>query len=284
MLNKISNSLAYRLPVLYRSLLKYKPLVVGQPKASSAYTVLMMTGKSIIDMTRLAVYSIAKYWEEIPKLIIASDGSLSPEEIKSKFKFWPGELIVKHWQQSAVYHQGKNRINLLNYAESHVLGKKLAVILHQAEIQPVIWIDSDILFYKDFKKYIPQHNGFVCGGSQEGHSTYDDRVLNFYGNNLYDTYTFSSGLLIIYGPRICEDFRLEELLFHVSNYVHYFTEQTIFAHIASSSIGIPWTTKIIKNDHQDSQQIKPMKKKGIVGRHYTANVRHLFWRDSLFNL
>lgn len=253
MINKISNSLAYRLPLLYRSLLEYKPLAVGQPKASAAYTVFMMTGKSIIDVTRLSAYSIVKYWEEIPKLIITSDGSLSPEEIKSKFRFWPGELIVNHWQQSAVYHQDKNRINLLNYAESHVL--------HQAEVQPVIWIDSDILFYEDFNKYIPEHSGFVCGGSQEGNSTYDDRVLNFYGNNLYDTYTFSSGLLIIYGPRIYEDFRLEELLFHVSNYVHYFTEQTIFAHIASSSIGIPWTTAIIKNDHQDSQQIKPMKKK-----------------------
>jgi hypothetical protein len=284
MIDKISNSLAYRLPSLYRKLLRYRKLTINEPKISSAHNVLMMTGESIIDMTRLAIYSIAKYWEKLPKIIITSDGSLSTDEIKKKLQFWPGELIVNSWQQTDKHHRDKNRINLLNYAQSHVLGKKLAVILHQAEIQPIIWIDSDILFFQDFNKYITVHDDFVCGGSEEEHSLYDERVLNFYDNNLYNTFNFSSGLLTIYGTEIYENFRLEQLLLEVNNYTHYFTEQSIFAHIASVSIGIPWNTRLIKNYNRDNSQLKPMKKTGVVGRHYTANVRHLFWRDAFFNL
>ncbi|MEN0054044.1 MAG: hypothetical protein AAGC65_10255 [Mucilaginibacter sp.] len=284
MIKKINNSLAFRLPLLYRKLLRYKPLVIKSQKSTSDQVVLMMAGKKIMDLTRLAVFSIAKNWDTLPKLIVSSDGSVSAAEIKKQLRFWPGELIINDWQQSETYHREKNRVNLLKYAESHVLGKKLAVVLHQAEIQPVVWVDSDIIFYQDFNKYITHHSGFVCGGSEEGHSLYDDRVLDFYKNNLYDHYTFSSGLLNIYGPTIYDDFQLEQLLLEVSNYVHYFTEQTIFAHIASKSIGMPWTRDLIKNHNLDHQQIRPMSPKDVIGRHYTANVRHLFWRDAFFNL
>ena len=284
MINVIKNSLAYRLPTLYRKLLRYKKVAISQSKPQSDLTVITMTGKKIIDMTRLSIISIAKYWDSLPKLIVASDGTISAEEIRENLSFWPGQLVITGWEQTEAYHLAKNRPGLVNYAQNHVLGKKLAVILHYAEIEPVLWIDGDILFYGDFGKHIPPHQDFMCGGSEEGYSVYDERVLNFFNNNLYEVYKFSSGLLFIYGQGIYERFNLEELLAQLPNYDHYFTEQTIFAHIASTSTGILWSMNAIRNFNDDNQQIKPMSKKNVLGRHYTVNVRHLFWRDAFFNL
>ncbi|NOW98772.1 hypothetical protein [Mucilaginibacter sp. SG564] len=284
MINTIKNSLAYRLPTLYRKLLRHKKIVVSSSKPQADLTVITMTGKKIMDMTRLSILSIARYWDNLPKLIVASDGTISTEEICKNLSFWPGELVATNWEQTEAYHLAKNRTALVNYAHGHVLGKKMAVILHYAEIEPVVWIDSDILFYGDFLKHIPPHGDFICGGSEEGYSVYDDRALNFFNNNLYDVYKFSSGLLLIYGQHIYEQFNLEELLTQLPNHDHYFTEQTIFAHMASTSAGILWSMDAIKNFNHDNQQIKPMSKNNVLGRHYTVNVRHLFWRDAFFNL
>jgi len=109
-------------------------------------------------------------------------------------------------------------------------------------------------------------------------------VLTFFNNDLYQRYKFSSGLLFIYGADVYEKFKLEELFTRLNDYTNYYTEQTIFAHIASQSAGIIWPMDIIKNFGTDNQQVKPMSKTNVIARHYTMNVRHLFWRDAFFNL
>jgi len=161
----------------------------------------------------------------------------------------------------------------------------MAVIFHYAEQQPIVWLDSDILFFNDFTKYIPQYKGeaIVCGGSEDFFPVYDDRILKFYDNNIYDLYKFNSGIVFIYGVDIYEQLNMEALLDELTSYDYFFTEQTVFAHLASKSLGIIWTTDIIKNFINDNQQLAPMPVKDVVGRHYTTNVRHLFWRDAFFN-
>lgn len=244
-----------------------------------------MTGEKIMDMTRLSVLSIARHWDKLPKLIVVSDGTISAKVIKDELSFWPGELIVNDWQLTEQYHLSKNRPNLVAYAQKQVLGKKMAVIFHYSEQQEIVWIDGDILFYDDFTRCVQPHEGFACGGSEEGSSLYDDRVLQYYKSDLYQRYAFSSGLLFLSGLNVYEMFKIEGLLAYlISDYEHYFTEQTIFAHIASESLGILWPMTIIKNFNTDNQELKPMSPKGGFGRHYTANVRHLFWRDAYFNL
>jgi hypothetical protein len=76
----------------------------------------------------------------------------------------------------------------------------------------------------------------------------------------------------------------ELLLEELSSFVYFFTEQTLFAHMASKSLGILWGLDIIKNFNGDNQSLTAMPLDNIVARHYTTNVRHLFWRDAFFHL
>jgi len=238
-----------------------------------------------MDMTRLSVLSITSSWSALPKLIISTDGTISADEINKNLSFWPGELVVEYWDNIAAYYTKKGKTELVEYGNTHIFGKKLAIILYYAATTPVLWIDSDILFFKDFLPYIPERtNGFACGGSEDFTAAYHEPVLKGFNNNLYKLYKFNAGLLYVSGDSIYEDFNLQQIIKAIHPDYDFCTEQSIFAHIASKSLGILWSKEIVKNFNEDSQELKAMPINNATARHYTSNIRHLFWRDALFNL
>jgi hypothetical protein len=258
---------------------------VPADKKQSDVVVLMMTGKYFIYMTRLAVLSIANSWSELPKLIINTDSTITPDEVLESLSFWPGEIAVEKWGATAAYHALKGRKALIKYADMHPFGKKLAIILRFAESRPVVWIDSDILFFNDFVQYLPKAvPGFTCGGTEDFAAAYHEAVIKFTGCDLYGLYKFNAGLLYLSGTGVYEDFDLENLLNTIHPDYDFCTEQSIFAYIASKSLGTLWPLNIVKSFNSDSQQISAMPVKNVVARHYTSNVRHLFWREAFFKL
>lgn len=283
-LHKVKGSLAFRLPHLYRRLLRLKHINDLPPKRPLDLMVIMMTGRNFIDMTRFAVLSIAKSWSAVPKLIINTDGSIPAADVIKQLRFWPGELVVEDWQNTAAYHQHKSRPALVKYGNAHPFGKKLALILRYAEQAPVFWLDSDILFFNDFIPYLPKPaSAFACGGAEDFTPAYHEAVIKHTGNNLYQQYLFNAGLLYVHGKDIYENFNLDKLIEAIHPDYDFCTEQTIFAHLASKSLGIIWSKDIVKTFNADSQDIKAMPVKNVIARHYTSNVRHLFWRDAFFN-
>lgn len=274
--------MAYRLPILYQRLLifqNYKTL----RKERSDINVLMMTGKNHIDLLKISVLSIARNWDKLPKLTIVSDGSLSLQQIEKVISFWKGELAVQNWADSIAYHKTKNRTSIAAYASANPFGKKMAVILHHAELYPTIWIDSDVLFFKDLSPFIPEYtDGIQCGGSEDNIAAYHDELVHKLHTNTAMLGKFNAGLLYVSGKNIYEKYKLDQLLSEIHPHYNFLTEQTIFAHIASQSQGIIWKEDIIRNFTSDNQDLKPTKIGNSIGRHYPSNVRHLIWRDAFF--
>ncbi|GAB2698894.1 hypothetical protein GCM10027037_24090 [Mucilaginibacter koreensis] len=285
MINKLKASLAYRLPALYKLLLQYRSVTIAKGKSYNDTQVVMMTGNNHLLMTKLAVASIADNWSVLPKLIISTDGSLSTEVIRKNLAFWPGELHVLDWKDTVSFHKAHDRKALLTYAETQPFGKKMALILRFAANAPVLWLDSDILFFNDFAPYLPQNvQSFFCGGSEDFQRAYHQAVLDIYHTTLPDHYCFNAGILYASGGDIYERFNLEETLNRIHPAYDFLTEQTIFACIAQASLGVLWPKTIIKSFHEDNQRVKPMNINNTVARHYTSNVRHLFWRDAFYHL
>lgn len=281
MINKIKKSLAYRMPVIYRFLLRFKNFKTTQKETSDQF-ILMMTGKTHIEMVRLCLFTISKTWSKLPTLIIASDGSITTEKIASSLKFWKGKIQFNGWEESINYHLKKDRNAIANYARLNAFGKKLAIILHHAEEKPVVWIDSDILFFKDFLPYWPKNQTtFACGGSADWKSAYDERLLKFFDGSLQKYGSLNAGLIYAHGINLYEQHKIEEALNLIHPNYDFLSEQTIFAEIASTSLGVLWEQQIIGNFNDDDQSLSPTKKQ-YTARHYTSNVRHLFWRDAFF--
>ncbi|RZK57789.1 MAG: hypothetical protein EOO87_01935 [Pedobacter sp.] len=284
MLNKITKSLAFRLPHLYKILLRHKKLKSINNTRRSDQVVLMMTGRGFIEMTRLCLFSIANTWADLPKIIIISDGSLSKDEIYHFLVFWKGELFIEAFDHTLEYHKAKNRFALINYANAHPFGKKLAIILYHAALYPVVWVDSDILFYKSFSEFIPKSDVFGCGGSEDFDHAYHQAVISQTGNNLYEYRKFNAGLLFVHGDSFYDDFNLERVIQSIYPAYDFCTEQSIFAHIASKSLGVIWNQEVIENSNVGLQNVSAMDITNKIGRHYTSNVRHLFWRDAFYLL
>ncbi len=94
----------------------------------------------------------------------------------------------------------------------------------------------------------------------------------------------NAGMLYAFGKTIYEKFGLEHLLNQLHPTYHFFTEQTLFAHIASHSLGILWDQSLVKNSSDDQKELRAKKPASMIARHYTSHMRFLFWRDAMFDL
>ncbi|WP_165499769.1 hypothetical protein [Pedobacter frigidisoli] len=243
----------------------------------------MMTGRYHLPLLRMCILSISKNWNRLPKIIITNDGSTSIVRIRKALRFYKGELIVEDWEETEIYHKQAQRNGLIKYAKADPFGKKMAIILRYASLFPTLWVDSDILFFKDFTVQIPTlAKGINLGGSEDWRGAYHEEMLTALDAKLPEKLHFNAGLLYASGIGIYEVFEIEDLLTAVHPNYNFLSEQTIFAHIANRSLGIIWDRKIIENSPHDIQQLRPQAIKELIGRHYTSNVRHLFWRDAIF--
>lgn len=277
-------SLAYRLPNLYRRLLSNRKIYASKKPIIEGIVLLSMTGEKHLDLLKYSMWSIANSWSKLPDLFVYNDGSLENYKISKKLTFWKNELHINSWEICKEYHKRKNRTALINYANADPFGKKLALILYHASVSPTIWIDNDILFYQDFIRLLPQTDfqTELCGGCEDWTTGYQKEVIKFYPI-LSEFKNFNAGLLYISGIDFYEKYNLEELLSNIHPHYDFFTEQSIFAKIASESLGKFWSKEIILNFNTDKQHILPMDSKNCIARHYTSNVRHLFWRDLFLN-
>jgi lipopolysaccharide biosynthesis glycosyltransferase len=246
----------------------------------------MMTGKHHLELLRMSVYSVAKNWESLPRLVVINDGTVSEEKIRAGLRFWKGELLIQPWELSSAYHAQKSRMALVKYAAAHIFGKKMSVILHHGEQSPVLWVDSDILFFKDPRRFIPVNaDEFGCGGTEDWFRAYDDNILALLpDNDLMSRPGMNAGMLYLTGAEIYERFNFEQILANVCPDYHFFTEQTMFSYVAEKSFGILWNQQAVKNIADDRQLLKATIPDEMVARHYTSPMRALFWRDALFNL
>ncbi|WP_443938114.1 hypothetical protein [Pedobacter sp. MW01-1-1] len=68
---------------------------------------------------------------------------------------------------------------------------------------------------------------------------------------------------------------------NIINTIHpnydFLSEQTIFAHIASKSLGVLWKNNVVANFGGDNLTLKPMKINGLIGRHYTQAIFDIFF-------
>ena len=166
---------------------------------------------------------------------------------------------------------------LVHYAETKVLGKKLLLYLNFEIKGPTIFLDSDVLFYEkssNLKTMIRNHlNGWFL--PDEAWGSLDSRYMS---NIKAESCQINSGFILA-----IRDFSsvLEGLTFLKSlDYSYeYFSEQTIMHIILSSNdfASLDSDTFII-NAGDQFQFSYLYGTKNIAIRHYTTPVRHKMWQ------
>ena len=281
----IKGSISFRSALLYKNLLKIMPINVRQNKSTFGVCLLTMCGIKHIAMLEQSLYSVYKFWDKIPStLIIVSDGTISTKAIEDKFHWWKSELEVHDWSFYANYNKTIGRHNLYDYARKDAFGKKYSAICALSEQYNLLWLDTDILFFRDFSKDIEKlssnKDSFIYA-TEDWIMAYDKKVLESFPE-LKLNKAVNTGIVFCKGD-FYTPFNFEEFLKQLIPTAMHFTEQSLLA-IALNKFGcIKWGINEIQNFNTDIYSIGPtFYKKNWLSRHYTNNIRHLFWRDAFF--
>lgn len=281
--NRIKNSLAFRSTILYRKILNVSPIPILPPKPDLSVVFLTLCGAYHLRLLCYNLYSLYLSWPKLPCLRLISDGTVSLNEMAIALKWWPGKKDFLNWEDIVAYYCDKGQIDLVNFAERSVVGKKLACLLHAGELVPTLWCDADILWFRmlpDLKELLVRPP-CVLKVSEDCEMSYDHNLLNSTLNYLKGLPFINTGLVFLYGDLLkqCE---LSALFKFAAKSSNHFTEQTILAHAAYSLGAEFWPMSDVWCSVQDMFSLFPTYVgQSYAARHYIATVRHLFWRDAL---
>jgi len=281
MLTRYTNSFAFRSGKFYHWILNRLPNPVFIPAPLSSFTLISITGKKYLSMLRENLNSINSHWSHKPSVVLCSDGSMSPEEIKNSFNWWKAPLEVIHWEDSRNWALANGHDALASYCDKKPMGKKFCFVLHQASrFQRTLWCDADYLWFKDYTPPPDQPN-FYMMATVDFQPAYDPAISAF-RPQMETTQPFVNAGILWFCGNYASHPQTQERMKIIPPDGNHFTEQTWMAlNILENNFPLfPKEEIICAVDDQMSLRLS-YPGKPWVARHYVGNIRHIFWRDAL---
>jgi hypothetical protein len=246
---------------------------------------LTMCGKKHLLMLECCLFSMGRFWKRLPALKVVSDGTMPKEKIAKKLSWWPQPVEVVDWGDYLTGRAAETRPELAAFAKKHVLGRKLLVLVEEAEKGPVLWCDSDILFYGDFTCHLPHElpsRTFVFSTEEIGAGGYDPALLQEGLGYLTEKPRVNTGILLCAG-NFYDECGLAPFVQKGLAACYGVTEQTIMAHAVHQTGEVRWGTNVVEIVGTDQLYLSPV---GVIhggaARHYYSGFsQHMFWRDAL---
>lgn len=229
------------------------------------------SGASGFEDQILSIYSFVYYVGFPLKWIIYSDKSYTEYHINMFRKIFPF-VEVKDWDLTKSF---ENNGNVKEYLSVCPLAKKLNIILdHEYKDTQSIYVDSDIVFYKNMSYYF--NSNLLSKGLWYVPDTLGNPKNYFYVPR-ESIYPLNSGLLILNNKFDFED--IYQYFKNLKGNYGYFSEQSSFEYAfrrQGANILDPRQFIIDTSDQFDfSNKYDP---RDIAMRHYTSPVRHKMWQ------
>jgi hypothetical protein len=280
MLNKIRNSFVFRSGTIYRRLCNILPNPKYKHGPVKNFTLVSMVGKGQLDMLNSCLISLHNSWTSRPNIIIYSDGSVEIEKIEQTLKWWKGNMEVKSAEELYKWSILSEEKGIIDFVRKEAMGRKMACILKESELTPVLWCDSDFLWYKEL--YISNSTQSLEIIASEDYQASYDGYISDYCPQLKDKPYLCMGLVYVKG-NVRSIKELQLILPLLGDQPNHFTEQTFFAIALKTIGGKVWKPEEIALFQSDKFSIKPsFIDQNWICRHYVGPVRHIFWRDSFF--
>lgn len=242
-----------------------KPQKVG-------FDVISFSGAASFEDQVLSIFSFLIYAGTPVNWTIYSDGSYTAEQIqlfKSKFHF----VSVEQWDKHDLISDNKL---LGDYLKVCHLAKKLNVIMGHPYHRQTIYMDSDVIFYKNIAMYID--SGLLSAGLWYAPDTMWNNVEHYFKKQVTSIYPLNSGLLFLN-----ENFNSADIwkyLESLKGHYGYFSEQSAFEYAFRKQDADILDPRqfVIDSSDQFNFSIK-YQPADIAMRHYTTPVRHKIWQN-----
>lgn len=235
------------------------------------FEMISFSGATSFEDQVLSIISFLVYAGTPKKWTIYSDKSYTEEHkqvFKDKFAF----VSVVDWD---VYDYVRDNKLLGDYLKECHLAKKLNVIIGHPYQWQTIYVDSDIIFYKNISAYL--NSGLLSTGLWYAPDPMWGDVEGYFKIKRESIYPLNSGFLILnknFDPQ--DIFKYFESL---HGKYHYFSEQSSFEYAfrkQQANLLDPRQFIIDSSDQFDfATKYYP---DSIAIRHYTTPVRHKIWQ------
>jgi hypothetical protein len=257
-----------------------KPLP-AKPKSGLCY--LTIAARTHWLLLRESLFSLYLSWNELPTITVVSDGSWSDGDFYSVFSWWPGEVKVVSREQIIAEAAAVGERELAQYAEVSGWGLKLASIVLSARRQSVLFVDADILWFRDPVDLLglPHSWARPRGVRETNCHQHRDMALRFCPTVLEPPFV-NGGIVALHGEFLPADILHAMVHDALTDPKNGEFEQTIIATAVHMGAGLlPGKLNLVEFDDVDGLRHRNMKREGYYSRHYVNWMRHLFYRDAL---
>lgn len=234
------------------------------------FDIISFSGISNYEDQILSIYSLLYYAGKPFKWTIYSDKSYTKthkDVFERKFDF----VEVKEWDVYDHYTKIKPISDYLNVCP---LGKKLNIILGHECTRQTMYLDSDIIFYKNSPFYL--NNALLSKGLWYAPDALGE-VGAYFSIERESIYPLNSGLLILNKSFNAED--IYEYLENLKGDYCYFSEQSSFEYAFRKQGANMLDPRQFVIDTSDQFDFSMNHHPGdIAMRHYTSPVRHKMWQ------
>jgi hypothetical protein len=271
-LGEIAHNILSRWPI---------PPQAARPFANFRY--LTMCDRAHWLMLRESLFSLYRSWALLPEITVVSDGTWTAIEFADVFSWWPAPITVLTRQQICAKASSADLAELADYARESPYGLKLAALVIEARKQPVLFVDSDILWFQDPLLLLGEPASWAKPrGLRESNCHQRREMALRHCASVLEPPFVNSGIVALHGELMPRDLlrgmAKEALPFPQDSSC----EQTIIA--AAVKLGgevLPEKLSLVEFDDVFRFRSRNMKTEGYCSRHYVHWMRHVLYRDAL---
>jgi hypothetical protein len=255
--------------------IKVKPL--------SSLRYVSMVGRKHWLLLRESLVSLNRCWVNIPRLTIVSDGSWEKAEFLGYFGFWSGPIEILMPSEIIGPLTAGGAGKLVQLANQHPLGLKLAAIVYLAQKEQILFVDSDILWFSDPESFLAKFRDCVgpATGIETGGSFNRDLIQKHCPEVISSFPYVNTGCVYLKGE-LCPCDLLESMLTTaLEQPENYFNEQSIIA-VAVQRVGRRFPSNFCLVDFDALALHRNPWRKGYYACHYVHWMRHQFYRDAFW--
>jgi hypothetical protein len=259
------------------------PIPPQPPKPTANFCYVAVFDRTHWLMLRESMFSLYRSWKELPTITVVSDGSWSAADFYPVFSWWPGKINILPREQIIAQADAAGERELAQYAEASTYGLKLASIVLLAHREPMLFVDADILWFRDPALLLgdPMLWGRPRALRENNCRQRQDMALRYCAQVLQPPFV-NSGTVALYGelmlPGLLRSMVQEALPYPKDSSC----EQTIIA--TAVKLGgefFPEKLSLVAVDDIYSFFIRNAKQEGYYSRHYVTPARQLLYRDAL---
>lgn len=272
-----------RMGELAHTALSRWPIPPQPPKPTADFCYVAVFDRTHWLMLRESMFSLYRSWKKLPTITVVSDGSWSAADFYPVFSWWPGKIRLLAREQIIAQADAAGERELAQYAEASAYGLKLASIVLLARREPMLFVDADILWFRDPALLLGDPTSWVRprGLRENSCRQRQDMALRYCAEVLQPPFV-NSGIVALYGELMSPELLRSMVQDALPSPQDSSCEQTIIATaVKLGGDSFPEKLSLVTIDDTSSFFIRNAKQEGYYSRHYVTPARQLLYRDAL---